>query len=100
VADAWQILHDAGLPMARSRTCVSHDAAAIAGAIREVMPAASGRDAEALAAFILAWRSHWPTSFASALGEAVVAWAEGHAIDRGRYIKLRRIAIANLAHVL
>ncbi len=64
------------------------------------MRSAAGRDAEALAAFILAWRGHWPSSFAGVLGDDEISWAEQHRADAGRYLKLRRIAIANLAHIL
>jgi hypothetical protein len=65
--------------------------------------APAGRDAEALAAFLCAWRSHWPESYATALGEDAEhahAWAERAALDPGRHVKLRRIAIENLARVL
>jgi hypothetical protein len=76
----------------------------IADALREVMQAPpAGREAEALAAFILAWRAEFPTSFAQALGDdaaAMLAWAQRQFSDDNRYLKLRRIAIAHLATVL
>lgn len=102
VSDRWQILRDAGLPLAGDREVRPHDVAAIAAAVRDAVAArASGREADALAAFILAWRGHWPTSFARVLGDDHIAqWAEEHRGDPGRYLKLRRIAIANLAQVL
>lgn len=102
VSDAWQILRDAGLPMAGARHAPPRAPEVIATAVREAIASVPhGRDAEALAAFVLAWRGHWPTSFASALGEGeIVAWAEQHRIDPGRFLKLRRLAIANLATVL
>ena len=102
MSDAWQILRDAGLPMAGVRHAPPPDAALIAAAVREaISTGATGRDAEALAAFVLAWRGHWPSSFAAALGEGeVVTWAEQHRDDPGRFLKLRRIAIANLATIL
>lgn len=62
-----------------------------------------GRDADALAAFILAWRHHWPTSFETELAARaphVEAWAARHTQDADRYLKLRRIALENLADVL
>ena len=52
---------------------------------------------------MFAWHQHWPDSFASELGddaEAVVAWATLNAIDENRYLKLRRIALENLARIL
>lgn len=62
-----------------------------------------GRDAEALAAWLLGWQHHWPASFAAAFagdGAALLAWASGQFSDDGRYLKLRRLAIANLATIL
>jgi hypothetical protein len=104
MADPWQILRDGGLPLAApgtgTRPSERELAKAVAAAI-ETDP--SGRDAEALAAFILAWRAHWPASFAYAHGtaaSAVIAWGEANAIDPNRYLKLRRIALENLANVL
>ncbi len=58
---------------------------------------------EAIGAWILAWAHEWPTGFADAFGAdaaVVTAWARAHILDHGRYIKLRRIAIANLATIL
>lgn len=63
----------------------------------------AGRDSEALAAFVFAWHHHWPRVFQGAFGEAgsgLLAWAGQQFSDDGRYLKLRRIAIENLAHVL
>ena len=68
-----------------------------------IAQAPTGRDAEALASFIVAWHHHWPATFAAELGGdagGVVAWASRNAIDEGRYLKLRRIAIENLARIL
>ncbi len=61
-----------------------------------------GRDSEALAAFVFAWHHHWPEVFQAAFGDARagLAWAGQQFSDDGRYLKLRRIAIENLAHVL
>lgn len=63
----------------------------------------TGREAEALAAFLFAWHHHWPRQFGAAFGDRaglLLAWAAGQFSDDGRYAKLRRIAIENLAHVL
>ena len=102
---AWQILRDAGLPLAIQGTGRgAPDREALASSIREaIAEAPTGRDAEALAAFIFAWHHHWPPSFAASLGkdgDAVLAWAAANTLDAGRYIKLRRIAIANLSQIL
>lgn len=102
--DPWQLLHRAGLPMAGERAGVAPSEGEIAEALRAVVAAEPGhRRRDALVAFIDAWRQHWPTSFARSLGAdaAVVArWAEAHQGDEGRRLKLRRIALANLATTL
>jgi len=56
-----------------------------------------------LCAFILAWRRQWPRTFTRVFGSSapsVIAWAEAAVTDANRYIKLSRIAMAHLAHVL
>lgn len=67
-----------------------------------VAGAPAGRQAEALAAWIFAWHHHWPDGFRHAFGEGneLLAWATMQVADTGRYLKLRRIAIENLAQVL
>jgi hypothetical protein len=101
---AWQILRDGGLSLATAGTGQRRTAEELAAAVRAaIADAPDGRDAEALAAYVLAWHHHWPTAFAAALGDAAsttVAWANEHAIDPDRYLKLRRIALENLAQVL
>lgn len=104
MADAWQILCDGGLPLAAPRSGATPGEDEIASAVRDAIARQpAGRDAEALAAFVYAWRQHWPRSFADALGadaEAVLEWAQAHAGDDNRYLKLRRIALERLANVL
>jgi len=104
VRSPWQILRDGGLPLATERsgeaTTASELAAAACAAVAE-QP--TGRDGEALAAFLFAWHDHWPKVFQSAFGEVgagLLAWAVEQLPDDGRYVKLRRIAIANISHVL
>jgi hypothetical protein len=102
--DAWQILRDGGLPLAAPRSGVHPEPAALAAAVRTAIASnPDGRDADALAAFVFAWHHHWPTSFATELGGAsadVLDWARAHTPDADRYLKLRRIAVENLATVL
>ena len=104
MAHAWQILRDGGLPLDLPSSGVAPGAGELAAALRSAIgQGPSGRDAEALAAFVFAWHQHWPASFADALGvdgAAVLAWAAEHAIDDNRYLKLRRIALERLANVL
>ncbi|HEX7836887.1 MAG TPA: hypothetical protein VF469_05460 [Kofleriaceae bacterium] len=76
----------------------------LAGATRAAIAEhPGGRDADALAAWIFAWQHHWPQSFTMALGTdaaSVTEWASGHEVDVNRYLKLRRIALENLARIL
>ncbi len=85
------------------------DAAALAGAVREALRARdaraqpSEREHVALLAWLRAWASCWPTSFATTFGAEgpnLLARAQEGEWDRGRYLKLRRIARENLARVL
>lgn len=100
---AWQVLIDAGLPLTGAR---GHPPAAreMALAVRALLDTPhEPRERDALAAFLIAWRDHWPTSFASELGDDAAraeSWARGAIEDRNRMVKLRRIAIERLATVL
>src|SRR5207248_1934102 len=104
MGEAWQILRDAGLPVAAPRTSTRRSPRELADALRAAIASVPvGRDRDALAAFVLAWSQHWPSSFATALGDAAAAsidWARCAASDPDRYLKLRRIALENLAQVL
>lgn len=101
---AWQILRDGGLPLAIEGTTTHRTAGELARALELVIAEdPRGRDAEAVAAFVRAWHHHWQRSFADELGDraaAILAWAENAITDHDRYLKLRRIAIENLAAVL
>lgn len=60
------------------------------------------RDAEreALLAWLSAFRSHWPSSWAAAIGapgERLIGALSRLPFDTNRYLKLRRIAIDNLS---
>ena len=81
-------------------TTTVHELAA--ATLAAVAGAPAGREAEALAAWIFAWCHHWPDGFRRAFGEgnALLAWAAAQLADIDRYLKLRRIAIENLAQVL
>ena len=104
MATAWQILRDGGVPLAIVGNGGTPRAAELAHALRTVIDEQpSGRDAEALAAWVFAWHHHWPESFAHELADArddVLAWAQRNAIDDNRYLKLRRIALERLSRVL
>lgn len=104
MSEVWQILRDGGLPLAIERSGVTRTPRELAIATRAaIAEAPRGRDAEALSAFVFAWHQHWPASFATELGlyaEGVVEWAARTVTDANRYLKLRRIALENLAQVL
>jgi hypothetical protein len=104
VPDPWQQLRDGGLPLALAQSQVAPTEPGLAAAARAAIASHPvGRDADALAAWLLAWRDHWPRSFARNFGNdarATAEWAQDIASSDGRYIKLRRIAIENLASIL
>ena len=101
---AWQILRDGGLPLGQPSSGVRRTAHELATATRAAIALdPTGREADALAAFILGWQHHWPACFAAELaadaGDAL-AWAARNVVDANRYLKLRRIAIENLSKVI
>ncbi|MCX5746255.1 MAG: hypothetical protein NT062_27575 [Proteobacteria bacterium] len=104
MTDAWQMLRAGGLPLAMERGAGQVDAATLARAVREAIAGTpTGRHADALAAFTIAWHQHWPAAFATAFASearAIRTWADDHRGDPNRFLKLRRIALANLARVL
>ena len=98
----WQILRAGGLPLAIATDAPRPSAAALAAAVGQARAEApTGRDAEALAALVLAWRKHSPAGFAEAFADAgaLEAWAVATLSDDDRLLKLRRLAIAGLAEV-
>jgi len=100
----WQTLRDGGLPLAVDRNGATPTVNELADATRAAVAGnPTGRDGEALAAFIFAWHHHWPRVFQAMFegdGPRLLTWAEQQFSDDGRYVKLRRIAIENLASVL
>lgn len=106
MAQAWQVLSRGGLPLAGSAAANRPTPAELAAAVRQVRhagPPPPGRPRDALCAFLLAWRHHWPASFAQAFGEeadAVAGWARSLVDDADRFLKLRRIATARLAEII
>lgn len=105
MSDPWQILRRAGLPLGSPDPTdrvpsVDELAVAVNAAIASEP---TGRPRDALCAFVLAWKRQWPRTFARTFGEAapaLVAWADAAITDPNRYVKLSRIAMAHLAHVL
>ena len=101
----WLTLRAFGLPLGLPDASLPRPSPGELGrALRAALaePVKDGRERDALAAFILAWDSHFPSSFRAVLGHdeaAARAWARASMTDRGRYLKLRRIAVAHLATV-
>lgn len=105
--EAWKVLRDLGLPdgAIRPLPAVKPQLEGALAAVRQVLESAElcTRDVEILAAWLAAWRHHWPRRFDEIFG------AEGHRFvaalavrraDDNRYLKLRRIAVENLARIL
>ncbi len=106
--DAWDILLALGLPEGPIRPPPKPplDAVSLQAAFKRIardvdaLPTASQ---EALLAWLHAFRSHWPLRFSEALGDeghATLARLAAIGFDANRGLKLRRIAIDNLARVL
>ncbi len=59
-------------------------------------------ETDVLAAWLSAFKHHWPSAFAESLGEVGDASLQKllPKVAHDRYLKLRRIAIANLANLL
>jgi hypothetical protein len=104
VSDAWQQLMDAGLPDGAVRPVPRgpFDAARLRAAVRDVV-ARPEVDVAPLLAWLRAWQHHWPRRFRATFGdegERIVDRLSARLEDENRYLKLRRIAIENLAAVL
>ena len=94
---------DAGLPDGAIRPPPRgpFDAARVRAAVREA--AAAPRDVAPLLAWLRAWQHHWKSHFRATLGDEGVEIVErlrARLDDENRYLKLRRIAIENLAAIL
>ncbi len=103
MSDAWKVLLDAGVPAGAIRPPPKgpFDAARVRDAVREV--AVEAGDVAPLLAWIRAWQQHWGTHFRAtfgAEGEEIVQRLRARLDDENRYLKLKRIAIENLAAML
>ena len=105
MADPWQILRRAGLPLGMPDPADrAPEISELAVAVRTAVASnPTGRSREALSAFVLAWWRQWPRTFTRTFGDdapSTIAWADAAVTDQGSYIKLSRIATAHLANVL
>lgn len=108
MSGAWDTLKDAGLPDGAIRQMPGGPLAQ--GRVRAAMSETAGNlrhldptRREPLLAWLAAWKHHWPERFREALGpvgDSCLAQLETEPIDANRYLKLRRIAIENLSHLL
>lgn len=94
---------DAGLPDGAIRPAPrAFEIARVRDAVRAVV-AAPALDVAPLLAWLRAWQQHWGTSFRATFGvegDQIVGTLRARLDDENRYLKLRRIAIENLALVL
>ena len=105
--DYWKTLQEAGLPDGEIRTAprvldLARIRTAIGALAQSPDPLTVARR-EPLLAWLRAWQHHWPESFENTLGadgKNLVLRLRAADHDAGRYLKLRRIAIENLARVL
>jgi hypothetical protein len=108
VDPVWSVLEEAGVPEGPLRATPTTPFASerVREALSRVamsLDSLEARRAEALRAWLCAFRHHWPSAFDAMLGpeaESLERRLLPLAADPGRHLKLRRIAIANLAGVL
>lgn len=106
VESAWETLREAGVPDGPLRppprqlhpSALRSAVAEVAAGLGRLEP----RRRDPLRAWLRAFRHHWPQRFAEVLGPAGDACLDQlpEPDDADRYLKFRRIAIANLAGVL
>jgi hypothetical protein len=99
------VLLEFGLPDGAVRPVPAgpFDGDRVRAAVRDVTRDLDARRVAPLLAWLRAWQQHWGTSFRSTLGErgaAIIDDLRSRLDDENRYLKLRRIAIENLAGLL
>ncbi len=98
--DALQVLAEAGAPLPGARRGGPREPERVRRALstlREGGPSVSAH--EAVGAWLLGWHQHWPKDFHRTFGaevSEVLDWAAAARRDADRFLKLRRIALANL----
>ena len=103
--DEADLLASAGVPLGPPRPPPRSlpDDAVLRRATFVVARRLTAEEALPYAAWLVAFAHHWPSRFARVFGdegrELHERWRAAVA-DTGRFIKLRRIAIENLSHVL
>lgn len=107
MSDAWEVLAAWGLPLGAPRTQLKPPATADVSTALATLAAQVGRldetERECLLGWLRALQHHWPAAFARLAGPPGVKLVEAlqaTSFDPNRYLKLRRIAIANLARLV
>lgn len=103
---SWDVLTAAGVPAGpvRPRGVSALDERVLREGLEDLGPSLgdlSENERDAVRAWLCAFRHHWPEAFertTGACGPLLLA-SLGEPSDRNRHIKLRRIAIENLAHL-
>lgn len=101
--DSWKTLRSAGLPEGAARPSeggplAAEEVAAAVRALGERADALTEAERDPLAAWLAAFHHHWPDRYRAILGEAGEALRQRvRPTDPNRYLKLRRIAVENLA---
>lgn len=105
MAEPWLLLERAGVPLGALRAAGrGFDDGAIRSAVSRVIEAELAQpEREALLAWLRGFRHHWADRFARVFGSEGDRWIaalEAAPFDPDRYLKLRRIAIENLANLI
>lgn len=100
--DARETLMAAGVPLGgpRAASVVIGDGRELEAALDAAEARLDADERVAVAAWLAAFAHHWPARFEAVFGPAGhvrLAASRRAVIDRNRYLKLRRIAIENLA---
>lgn len=106
LAQAWQVLITAGVPLRLPRAAApaGFDDGAVCAALGTILAHPTpphGRERDALVAWLGALRDHFPSRSALVVTLAPAEFDKLRGdMDRGRYVKLRRIALAHLARLV
>lgn len=102
----WKLLVQMGLPLGAARGARDFtvgNGVMIRQAVSKLAAAElKPTETDGLAAWLSGFGHHWPTAFHELLGDVGVSSLQSlmPKVEPNRYLKLRRIAIANLANLL
>lgn len=107
MSDGWKVLLDAGVPFGAIRPAPARlQSAVVRAAAKQLLPSVEKldrRERDALYAWLRGFHRHWPKQFKRVLGSdgaKLLAKLEQDPPDPNRYLKLKRIAVENLAAVV